>query len=135
MEPDGIDQLKEYLTKPEVDVDFVHATATHAAKKKPVSIVKKQATAKLTVKKIDGTEETVEEAVGKPQFFDSPPCTVSIGARLKIGMPNYSSAECSVSLSVPCSATEIDDVADFAGNWVDKRMADAAEKLNAAKGS
>jgi hypothetical protein len=100
----------------------------------PVAVEKKQAQASIQITNADGTQTNVEEAVGKPKFFSEPHCTVSVGAKLKLQIVKYEChAEASIHLSVPCAATEIDDVADFAQNWVDKRMQDAAQKLEQAK--
>lgn len=100
----------------------------------PVAVKKHQAVGTVMITNPDGTTSTVEEKVGEPKFFAEPPCTVGVGAKLKMQIVKYEvSAEAWVSLTVPCAATEIDDVADFAQNWVDKRMQDASEKLQQAK--
>ena len=126
------DAVKEAVAKA---VEQQAAITEPAAKKaKKLAVEKKQATATVEVKHPDGTTTTAEEAVGKPQFFSEPPCTVSVGAKLKLQIVKFESyAETSIHLSVPCAAGEIDEVADFDQNWVDKRMQDAAQKLEQAK--
>lgn len=96
-------------------------------------VVKKQAVAVTKITHADGTVESAAEAVGSPKFFTSHPWVITTGAGLKVQLEQYKLyAECTLSLSAPCTLPELDEVADWAQNWVDGRMAVLHGKLNGA---
>jgi hypothetical protein len=96
------------------------------------NIITKHPEATMEVKYPDGTTKAAH-VVGPAKHFSEPPCTVGFNAKYKKNMGNYESAEVGVFISVPCAHAEVNDVYDFAVNWVDDRMNSAMEKLGQAK--
>lgn len=92
---------------------------------------KPKATAQVsTVQKVEGKEvsnvsetEPVEvpETVA-PSMTTDASCTVGFEAGYTHGLPNYSSTRIGVSVKIPCSMEELNDVADYAEDWVNQRM-------------
>ena len=91
-----------------------------------------QGKAWVMVKHPDGSETTGQEAVDKPKVFAGPPCTVSVSAQFTKNMGNYQSCRLGVEISVPCAHTEIDQVYEFAKDWVDNRLAQALKGVETA---
>jgi hypothetical protein len=68
-----------------------------AKKNTLVQLEEKVGKALVVVKHPDGTETNENQIVGAPQVFDGPTCNVGVGAKVKMNLGNYSSAEMSVS--------------------------------------
>lgn len=88
----------------------------------PVVLDEKQASAKIMVKTPDGSVVDTEEAVGKPQIFVGPMCTIGVNAQATVNMGSYESVKFGVSLTIPCAHGELDAVFTLGKEWVDKRM-------------
>jgi len=82
----------------------------------------KQAEATTEVVQEDGTLGKSIEKVGDPKLFEQPSCNVGYGLGFTEPMGNYRSVRAYVSLNVPCVHSEIDEVYDFAKEWVDARI-------------
>jgi hypothetical protein len=83
----------------------------------------KQGVANTLVTHPDGSQTTVPEMIDKPTMFKGPTCEVGFSAGLTLNLGSYQSARIDVSVRIPCSHGEIDQVYDFARAWVDKRLA------------
>jgi len=101
-----------------------------------LKLTKKTATATegVTVsdKKNVISEETNETSVALPPEAaaangeEGPYCEVGFEASFTHNLGNYQSARVAVSLKVPCLHGELDQIFEFAEDWVNKKM----EKIN-----
>ncbi len=80
-------------------------------------------------------EDTVEQDVALPEEFSAnegtsgPFCEVGVDASYTHNLGNYQSARVGVSLRVPCIHTEVDDMFDYAKEWVNAKMESMIEEL------
>jgi hypothetical protein len=123
------------VTKPVTVAEEVayEKAKTTLMKPKGVTIKEKQAKAVVVVKHADGTSEEAAEAIGKPVHFIDAACSVEAGASYRMGMPNFSSAEVTVKITIPCAHAEIDETYKFAMGWVDERLSARVADMAAAK--
>ena len=93
--------------------------------------MQKQGEAKVAVQHADGAETTKAELVGKPVVFDSPPCQIGLEMSYTHNLGGYKSARAQVSIVVPCTHAELDEVFDFAKAWVEGKMEVLVQELQA----
>lgn len=93
-----------------------------------------QAHGEVVVQPKDGAETIATEKVGEELTFDAPPCRVGFKAGMTINTGNYSSVRFDVSIEIPCDAVEVDDVYEFAKNWVDNRAEEVVDEIHKTYG-
>lgn len=96
-------------------------------------VAAKQPEATIEIKHPDGSEETVTEKVGDPVLFTDPPCNVGYSFGFTESMGDYKSVRAQVTLHIPCTADEIDDVFELARTWVNERVEEVYEDVVTAK--
>lgn len=87
---------------------------------------------KLTRVKEPGAEPEVEKeetVTGPAMVFTEEPFKVVVGLDAKIGLPNYSSAGCFVSLTCPCKEEDVDETFASALEWVESKMAEITDGI------
>ena len=98
-------------------------------------LVFNQAKGKFVVTMKEGDAEPVEtenkeELVGEGKLLEADEVVrVTVGLEAKFGLPNYSSAGCSVSISIPCSAGEEDDAFGAGKDWCEEKMGELAKGI------
>lgn len=95
----------------------------------------KQATAQSTITEKKGgvsttTKDEVEQ-VGDPTLFAQPTCNVGVNAAATINTGDFNNVKVGCSLNIPCTHGEIDDVFNFAKEWVDAKMNAMIEEVQA----
>lgn len=87
----------------------------------------------MTDKKTVVSEDTSQETVDTPADPNptEPQCEVGVEMSYTHNLGNYQSARVQVSLKVPCVHAEIDDVYDYAREWVDNKLNGLVEELQA----
>lgn len=94
----------------------------------PIKIKDKQGTATTKVENLHKgkvvTEETNTEKVGDdtPSLLQGSLCEVGVEASLTINLGNFNSTRLQTSLKVPAPHSEIDEVWEFARDWVNAKM-------------
>ncbi|MGK9084951.1 hypothetical protein KXR64_16625 [Brucella intermedia] len=103
-----------------------------------LKLTKKQTTATTTVENKDKgktiSEETSQESVHVPEevtpsVASGEQCRVGFEASYTHNLGDYKSTRIGISLSIPCSHEEIDQVADYAEEWVDARLKKCVEDI------
>lgn len=90
---------------------------------------KKQTVSKVATTDTNGATEEKEEVVAE-NVYDQPTCNVGFTAGATRNMGNYNSIKVSVSLFMPCYPAEVDEVFEFAKEWVDKKMQETLDSLD-----
>lgn len=87
----------------------------------------------ITDKKTVVSEDTKQETVDTPAdpAPSEPQCEVGVEMSYTHNLGNYTSARVQVSLKVPCIHAEVDDVYDYAREWVDGKLNGLVEELQA----
>lgn len=98
-------------------------------------VTAKQGEAVMTKKTPDGSEENIVEKVGEERMFDAPTCNVGVNAKFTMNLGNYNSVQLGCSLNVPCKHDEIDEVHEFAKDWVNDKMSEMIEEAKEMKGA
>jgi hypothetical protein len=90
----------------------------------PPSVEAGQGVATIEVTQPDGTTQSTGQKVGDVKYFEPPgPCRIKIAAGLRLQLVKFElSAEIHVGIEIPCAYEEINEVAQFAQNWVDERL-------------
>ena len=86
----------------------------------------------ISVKHADGSE-TITEIPVKEQVITKPMANVGYSAQITKSMGNYESAKVSVSLHLPTDISDLEVNYTFATQWVDGKMNELIEMLNASK--
>jgi hypothetical protein len=73
--------------------------------------------------------ESKEEQIGSTES-DSTLCNVGYTAARTINLGDYNSLKVSVSLHIPCTHSEIDEIFNFATQWVNERMGALVEECD-----
>jgi hypothetical protein len=96
-----------------------------------VTIKKKPVTAEISVQHSHKGEVVTEqhhtEDVGDVAIT-AHPCEVGFEASLTLNMGNFNSTRMGVSIMIPALHSEIDEVFEFAKDWVNDRMGKLAEE-------
>lgn len=87
----------------------------------------------ITDKKTVVSEDTNQEQVETPADPNptEPQCEVGVEMSYTHNLGNYQSARVQVSLKVPCVHAEVDEVYDYAREWVDNKLNGLVEELQA----
>ena len=105
-----------------------------------VTVKNKQGTATTKVQNLHKgnvmTEQTSQETAGPdaPVADAMPWCEVGVEASLTINLGNFNSTRLQTSLKVPAPHSEIDEVWEFAKDWVNDKMEKLAADAQAAQG-
>jgi len=98
-----------------------------------LKLVKKQGAAQVSVEHLHKgevvTEQHNQEQVGEPKVLNGPVCEVGFEASLTTNLGNYNSTRIGCSLRLPCLHHELDQVFDFAMNWVNAKMEKIAAEI------
>jgi hypothetical protein len=104
-----------------------------------ITIKNKQGVADTTVEhKHKGetvTQGNTTEKVGEEAMLTGALCEVGVEASLTINLGNFNSTRLQTSLKVPCPHVEIDEVWEFARDWVNDKMEKLAADVQAADGA
>jgi hypothetical protein len=103
-------------------------------KKSPVATISKELKQGKNTVAENVTSETVKMEPGMAAHpskiqLEMPYCTVGVEASYTHNLGNYQSARIGVSLTVPCTHGEINEIYKFAQAWVDERMSELQEEL------
>lgn len=99
----------------------------------PVSIKNKAGKAVTTVKHKTGAEEVSEETLTLPGLLEAKLIAqVGVEASMTKNLGNYESVRLQCSLVMPCPTDEINETFEFAQNWVNSKMEDLIDGLEAA---
>jgi hypothetical protein len=80
-------------------------------------------------------EQPPKEETLAVRCFVTEPAKVSFEYGVTMNLGNYESARVTVQLSVPCYREEIEEAAEFAKSWVEKRIqSEVAEVRGGGKG-
>jgi hypothetical protein len=116
---------------------FAHSGAAMQEAIMALKIKSKPATATttktMTDKKTVVSEDTQQEQIDTPADPNptEPQCEVGVEMSYTHNLGNYQSARVQVSLKVPCVHAEIDDIYNYAREWVDNKLNGLVEELQA----
>ena len=73
--------------------------------------------------------ETKDETIVDEQMFEKPPVYLEFTVGRTLNQGNYESARINVGMTIPCYLEEIDEVFEFAKDWVDKKASEIIDSL------
>lgn len=111
--------------------------ALKMTKKKPAQVTEtKEVKDKGTVLSEDTKTETHEDPALMDQVQNTPAaplCEVGVDMSYTHNLGNYQSCRFGVSLKVPCSTDEINEVYDYGKSWCEERINALVEELEQAE--
>ena len=75
----------------------------------------------ITIVHADGSE-VVKQLPVKEVLVNKPMCNVGVSAKATYNLGNYESMQVSAMINIPAEYSEIDEVYEFARQWVDGKM-------------
>lgn len=95
-----------------------------------------QSKATITVRrtKIDNVlEDSFDEETITVRKFQTEPAYVSVRAGLTLNRGNYESLRLDIGVKIPCYVEEISEIEKQASDWVDVRMSEKLDEINAKR--
>lgn len=83
---------------------------------------------KVAIKHADGSETEVDVPI-KEILVNKPMINVGMSAAMTHNLGNYQSAKISVSLHVPCEASDLEETYSFVKDWVNEKMVETSKEI------
>lgn len=83
----------------------------------------------VLTEKVETAQVEVPKEVAKSEPVDRPWCEVGVEVSYTHNLGNFNSTRMAVSLKVPCLHEEVNDVFDYAKDWVEKKLEGMVEEV------